>query len=223
MKYQTINAGDHFGRLETLERIKIGRRIAWICKCSCGNTRAVLSQNLNNGTTKSCGCYNREAASQRIREINFKHGRTPRRLYEAWKNMRRRCTEEDKTGCYFNRGIKVCEEWQKDFIPFREWALSHGYQNNLTLDRINVNGNYTPDNCRWITQVEQCNNKRTNRHIVFNNEEHTLAEWSRILGVSYATIKYRANHNLPLINVMSKTGKFDISKKRDSKKRHIAI
>lgn len=77
MKYQTINAGDHFGRLETLERIKIGRRIAWICKCSCGNTRAVLSQNLNNGTTKSCGCYNREAASQRIREINFKHGRTP--------------------------------------------------------------------------------------------------------------------------------------------------
>lgn len=167
MKYQTINAGDHFGRLETLERIKIGRRIAWICKCSCGNTRAVLSQNLNNGTT-----------------------------------------------CYFNRGIKVCEEWQKDFIPFREWALSHGYQNNLTLDRINVNGNYTPDNCRWITQVEQCNNKRTNRHIVFNNEEHTLAEWSRILGVSYATIKYRANHNLPLINVMSKMGKFDISKKR---------
>lgn len=136
------------------------------------------------------------------------------------KNMRRRCTEEDKTGCYFNRGIKVCEEWQKDFIPFREWALSHGYQNNLTLDRINVNGNYTPDNCRWITQVEQCNNKRTNRHIVFNNEEHTLAEWSRILGVSYATIKYRANHNLPLINVMSKTGKFDISKKRDSKKCH---
>lgn len=192
MKYQTINAGDHFGRLETLERIKIGRRIAWICKCSCGNTRAVLSQNLNNGTTKSCGCYNREAASQRIRERNFKHGRTPRRLYEAWKNMRRRCTEEDKTGCYFNRGIKVCEEWQKDFIPFRE----------------------------WITQVEQCNNKRTNRHIVFNNEEHTLAEWSRILGVSYATIKYRANHNLPLINVMSKTGKFDISKKRDSKKCH---
>lgn len=90
MKYQTINAGDHFGRLETLERIKIGRRIAWICKCSCGNTRAVLSQNLNNGTTKSCGCYNREAASQRIREKNFKHGRTPRRLYEAWKNMRRR-------------------------------------------------------------------------------------------------------------------------------------
>lgn len=66
MKYQTINAGDHFGRLETLERIKIGRRIAWICKCSCGNTRAVLSQNLNNGTTKSCGCYNREAASQLI-------------------------------------------------------------------------------------------------------------------------------------------------------------
>lgn len=110
-----------------------------------------------------------------------------------------------------------------DFIPFREWALSHGYQNNLTLDRINVNGNYTPDNCRWITQVEQCNNKRTNRHIVFNNEEHTLAEWSRILGVSYATIKYRANHNLPLINVMSKTGKFDISKKRDSKKRHFDI
>lgn len=64
MKYQTINAGDHFGRLETLERIKIGRRIAWICKCSCGNTRAVLSQNLNNGTTKSCGCYNREAAEK---------------------------------------------------------------------------------------------------------------------------------------------------------------
>lgn len=115
--------------------------------------------------------------------------------------MRRRCTEEDKTGCYFNRGIKVCEEWQKDFIPFREWALSHGYQNNLTLDRINVNGNYTPDNCRWITQVEQCNN----------------------IGVSYATIKYRANHNLPLINVMSKTGKLDISKKRDSKKRHFDI
>lgn len=72
-------------------------------------------------------------------------------------------------------------------------------------------------------KIKRGNNKRTNRHIVFNNEEHTLAEWSRILGVSYATIKYRANHNLPLINVMSKTGKFDISKKRDSKKRHFDI
>lgn len=118
---------------------------------------------------------------------------------------------------------KICAAAVPKKIKRGAISTSHGYQNNLTLDRINVNGNYTPDNCRWITQVEQCNNKRTNRHIVFNNEEHTLAKWSRILGVSYATIKYRANHNLPLINVMSKTGKFDISKKRDSKKRHFDI
>lgn len=198
MKYKPISAGDIFGRLKTLKKTKVGKYTAWVCECSCGNIKTVLSQNLNNGTSKSCGCYNREAASKRMYNMNFKHGKMPRRLYEAWRNMRSRCTVKDKTGCYFARGIKVCEAWQNDFTVFREWALENGYKENLTLDRIDVNGNYTPENCRWITHIDQCNNRRTNRRVMFNNEEHTMSEWSRKLGISYGMIKYRVNHNLPL-------------------------
>lgn len=199
-RHEPIHPGDRFGRLTVIEKAKKGARNAWRCRCECGNEDIVLDQNLKNGSVKSCGCYGREAASLRMHDMNYRHGREPRRLYETWKNMRRRCTPGGP-GCeyYANRGICVCQEWMESYERFREWSLSHGYADALTIDRIDNDGNYEPSNCRWVSRLVQSNNKRTNRVIEYGGETHTMAEWSRILNVSYCAIKYRVNHGLPLV------------------------
>lgn len=198
MKYKPVKVGEKYGRWTVLERTHKGKRVAWICRCDCGTIKVVLDQFLKTGESKSCGCYNREAASKRMFRQNYKHGKEPLRLYQSWQNMKRRCTKYDKTGCYYNRGIRVCDEWKNSYAAFRKWALKNGYNDKLTIDRIDVNGNYEPSNCRWATLKQQANNKRTNRFVEFNSEKHTLAEWSIILKINYSTVKYRANHNLPL-------------------------
>ena len=115
------------------------------------------------------------------------------RLYRSWQNMKNRCYwEKDKSFAnYGGRGIRVCPEWLNDFSAFREWAISSGYQDNLTLDRIDVNGNYEPSNCRWATAEEQQNNKRNNRNLKFNGETHTVTEWAGIIGIKRATLFHR--------------------------------
>ena len=136
---------------------------------------------------------------------NWVHGQEPKRLYNTWCNMRRRCYEKQnhKYKNYGGRGIKICPEWL-DFCVFREWALSNGYSETLTLDRINVNGNYEPTNCRWVTQKIQQNNRSNNHLITYNGETHTMKEWSEITGISYRTIKDREYRNLPAHLVLCK-------------------
>jgi hypothetical protein len=117
------------------------------------------------------------------------------RIYKTWMGMKSRCAyEKDKHYLnYGGRGIKVCDEWQNNFSTFYEWAMANGYSDNLTIDRVDVNGNYEPNNCRWVDRKTQANNRTNNKVIEYRDEMHTLAEWSEILGVKYETLAARLN------------------------------
>jgi len=144
--------GKKFGRLTVTHHFD---KYYWSCLCSCGNTGNVLDSNLRTGKTKSCGCLNKELVIKR----SYKHGDNRRgktkRLYNIWAGMNRRCYgKTHKTSHrYRDRGIEVCDEW-KDYPTFKSWAILNGYQNNLTIDRVDNDGNYEPNNCQWLTRSE---------------------------------------------------------------------
>ena len=148
--------GKKFGRLKVLARADRG---GWLCLCDCGNQKIVNTHNLTNGLIKSCGCYNKERLLGT--HINQKHGMSRTRIYITWRNMRVRCTnpKDKRYASYGGRGITVCEEWNT-FEPFRDWAIANGYRDDLTIDRIDTNGNYEPSNCRFITRAENNKNRR---------------------------------------------------------------
>lgn len=150
--------GRRFNRLTVIERAGSKRKRAqWKCRCDCGNIVLVVSDSFRSGNTRSCGCYANE-----MRVIaNTKHGYCGTRLYRIWKGMVARCRNEGSTDFkwYGAKGVSVCNEWLS-FDAFRDWALSNGYAENLTLDRVNVYGNYEPSNCRWATVSEQNANRR---------------------------------------------------------------
>lgn len=187
-------SGQQFGRLTVIEKAatksKEGRAV-WVCSCSCGNTVLVDTKSLTTQSTKSCGCYSKEVHKQ----IFTKHGESKSKLYFVWNDMKSRCTDKKALPYkdYGGRGIFVCEEWMKSYEPFRDWALSNGYKQGLTLDRKDVDKGYYPENCRWATMQVQCNNKRNNRIITYEKETHTISEWSKITGISKETIRYRLN------------------------------
>jgi hypothetical protein len=196
--------GKRFGKLEVLylhSHGGNGKSVKWTCKCDCGNVVNIASVNLLRGHTQSCGCFHKE----RLKASRVKHHMSNTRLYNIWQHMNSRCYKATNKAYsnYGGRGIKVCEEW-KDSANFMEWALNNGYQNNLTIERIDVNGNYEPGNCKWITKKEQGYNKRTSIKITFQGETKCLAEWCRIFGVNYGTAKDRYKSGLPLEKVFSK-------------------
>lgn len=194
--------GQKYGRLTVVERVQVKKwRVHWLCQCDCGNKVVVESSNLRNGNTQSCGCYQRDRTS----EASATHRMFGTRIYRIWRHIKNRCLnkKEDNYKHYGGRGIKVCEEWLQ-FEPFMAWALSHGYADNLTIDRIDVNGNYTPENCRWASVQEQHYNKRNTRFIVFNGEKRSIAEWANIIGVKYATLYRRLEKHPPEIALAMK-------------------
>ena len=151
--------GQQFGRLVVIQRAKaINKRTKWLCRCECGNEVVVESYNLKTGHTQSCGCLQREATSS----ANKTHHCTHTRLYRIWNNMKNRCYRKSYHAFhhYGGRGIKVCDEWRDDFQAFYDWAMANGYRDDLSIDRIDSNGNYEPSNCRWATMAEQNKNKR---------------------------------------------------------------
>lgn len=160
----------------------------WLCLCDCGNETIAKATQLVKGSKKSCGCRKSISTIKR----NFVHGHTHTRLYRIWSLMKDRCNNIN-THAYVNyggRGITVCDEWLS-FEPFYEWAMNNGYTQDLSIDRINNNGNYEPSNCRWATVLEQATNKRTNRIISFNGVSRTMSEWARSLGLDYKKLHYR--------------------------------
>ena len=184
--------GQRFGYLTVIERApNKGRFVAWKCNCDCGNETVVTGQDLRTSHTRSCGCLQRAIFSDIAKE-NKTHGASNSRIYKSWTKMKIRCYNKNSKSYkdYGGRGITVCKEWM-EFGPFYKWALSHGYADDLTLDRIDVNGNYCPENCRWATQLEQSNNKRNNRFITIDGETHTVSEWSRISNIKKVTIRNR--------------------------------
>ncbi len=166
-----------------------GRCEYWLCKCDCGNSVIVAKKNLLNGNTQSCGC----ARAIKNRERLTKHGGKKTKLYGVWSSMIARCySENDLSFSYYGRrGITVCEQWRHNFENFQNWAQSAGYKDGLTIDRINVNDAYSPENCRWVNMTVQANNRSNTIYIEHNGERHTCAEWARMLNMSYDTINNR--------------------------------
>lgn len=182
--YIPIKIGDVYGRWIVIgkarRKTKYGH-LQWLCECSCDKhtIRYVDEQNLKKGLSLSCGCLTSEETSKR----RYKHGYAKTRLFTIWVSMKDRCNNlnDPRYEAYGGRGIKVCDEWENDFVTFKNWALANGYTNELTIDRKDVNGNYEPTNCQWATWLEQANNKRNNLKIEYKGEIHTASEWGRIL------------------------------------------
>ena len=192
--------GQVYGRLTVIKRVDDyispsgDRKVQWLCKCKCGKEVIVTGNNLRKGNSKSCGCYNREL----LAKINLTHNASNTRLYHIWICMKDRCynPKNKKYKDYGGRGIIICDEWINDFEAFANWAYDNGYVENVsrgecTIDRIDVNGNYCQQNCRWVNQKVQSNNKRNNHYITYNGETHTVTEWNNILGYKKGVLSRR--------------------------------
>jgi hypothetical protein len=190
--------GQKFGRLTVLglDRVE-SKKTYWKCMCECNNEISVRSDQLRRSWTKSCGCLQRDVTKKTAKYINYKHGESKTRLYGIWTNMKSRCYREhdDWYSEYGGRGITICNEWINDYVVFRNWALSHGYMNNLTIDRKDVNGNYEPNNCRWATLKEQANNTRYNHLMSYNGKTQTMSQWADELGIGFGALMARSRRN----------------------------
>lgn len=189
--------GQRFGRLTAIKRVgSDGHSALWLCGCDCGNEKIVTLSHLKQGT-KSCGCLAIEISPERGRKSHIgdrtrKHGDFGTKLYGVWAGMKRRC--RNKHTKYFNdyggRGIDICSDWE-EYINFKRWALSNGYADGLSIERIDVNVGYCPTNCKWIPRSEQNKNKRNTIRIKYHDKTYTIKEISKITGLSERTIMGR--------------------------------
>lgn len=174
-----------FGLLVVLERVENSRdgHSRWLCKCDCGNTCVVSQENLHREGMIGCGC---------LRGKKSAHGKSRTHIYIIWGKMKGRCNNPSNSlyKDYGGRGITLCDEWH-EFMPFYDWAMANGYQDNLQIDRKDNDKGYSPDNCRWVTSKENCNNRRNNLNITYKGETKTLAQWSECLGINEVTLRSR--------------------------------
>lgn len=189
--------GFRSGRLVAIEPVEDyitprgKRRAKWLCQCDCGNQVAVEITNFLRGNSKSCGCLNDELR----RERSVVHGGRYDPLYRIWTDMKTRCLNKNCPDYknYGGRGVTICDEWVNSYDCFRGWALKNGYREiedsyNCSIDRIDVNGNYTPENCRFATAKQQANNRRNTLFVTAFGERHSLSEWADITGIKYHTL-----------------------------------
>lgn len=159
----------------------------WICKCDCGNIKSIETQKLKKGYIKACGC---------MKGHNTKYKVQDKKMYKKWLHMKDRCYNINDVSYknYGKRGITVCEEW-KNYDNFAEWSLKNGYKPNLELDRINVNGNYEPNNCRYVTRLINSRNKRNTLKFVYKDKLMTLKEIAEMNNISYKLLWQRINRD----------------------------
>lgn len=196
MKKRIDRIGEVIGRLTIIDIApdrfdKRGKpRQYWVCRCECGAVKEIRNDGLNGKRTMSCGCLQRDRASQinRGRTDGFKYGDSRERIHNIWYLIKFRCEDPASPSFhnYGGRGIRMCEEWSDGitgYFKFKEWSLNNGYREGLSIDRINNNGDYSPENCRWVDTYTQGNNKRNNVLIEYGGRTQTLSQWARELGV----------------------------------------
>lgn len=180
--------GQRFGKLVAVKSVydRDKKVTLWECKCDCGNTCFVRANRLAHERTKSCGCLRIDSNKQK----NTTHGMSKTNIYYAWHSMKARCYNptDHNYSRYGNRGITVCDEWRNSFESFLRWATSNGYHEGLTLDRIDNDGNYCPNNCRWVTTSVQNNNRSVSINITYNGKTQNLSEWCKELNLPYMRI-----------------------------------
>lgn len=191
--------GQKFGKLLVVENLNIKSHGSTLhrCICECGNTKDIPISYLKSNHTTSCGCL--------TRQTHTTHNLSRSRLYNIYSGMLARCFRKNHHAYknYGGRGITVCDEWKDDFIVFFKWAMDNGYKNNLTIDRIDNNGNYEPDNCRWISKAEQTRNSRKNVYLTYNGVTKTISEWSKQFNIPLTTFRRRVLENRPFEEIIS--------------------
>lgn len=202
MKKALDLTGQRFGRLVVEARDLSYKKAAyWICKCDCGGSTTVQSTHLRSGATQSCGCLN----SENVRKRRTSHGSSRSKLYRTWCSMKDRCYREKNKHYenYGGRGITVCQEWKESFEAFETWAMANGYRDDLTIERIDVNGNYEPSNCKWATNKEQQNNRRNNHFLTYDGKTQTIAQWAEETGLDWMVIYDRFRNGWPVERILT--------------------
>ena len=190
--------GQKFGRLTAISfsHKNKSRKTYWVFECECGTIKTLRTDSVKSGQIQSCGCLKREQDKKNL----YHHGSKPTKydsdglsrhpLYHKWLGIKRRCYDANDSSYkrYGGRGIKMCEEWLYSFQSFFEWSLKNGWKEGLQIDRINNNGNYEPNNCRYVTPKENCNNRSSTRKIEIDGEIHSIHEWCEILHLKYENV-----------------------------------
>lgn len=193
-------SGGVYGRWKVIEFSGMNKSggSTWLCECECGVRRCVDGRSLRSGASKSCGCLGAEhRIAAAVAAVTKHHGKSER-LYNVWSGMKDRCNNPKNKfyDRYGGRGITICDEWASDYTAFRDWAFANGYDPTLqkgkcTLDRLDNNKGYCPENCAWRTSKQQCNNRSNNHVIEYNGIKHTLSEWAEITGLRKDTLRRR--------------------------------
>ena len=194
-RYENLT-GKKFGKLTAIAyNGKRGRKSYWVCQCECGGLKEVRADSLKAGKIQSCGCLKRE--QDKINLDRATHAMSHKRLYEIWQGMKSRCynPNDARYANYGGRGIMICQAWQNDFLAFYNWAIAHGYSDTLTIDRIDNDRGYSPENCRFASNKDQCRNRSTNINIRIGNATKTLTEWCEIFKLDYKTVHARFYRN----------------------------
>lgn len=188
-------SGEVFGNLTVLKRLNSEidpngtKRAIWLCDCTCGNQTEVRGADLRSGNTKSCGC---------IKGFH-RHGMSYDRIYRIYVGIKQRCNNPKDTAHknYYDKQISICEEWsdkKNGFLSFYNWSMENGYLENLTIDRIDYKGDYSPQNCRWVDMVTQANNRENNRLVTIKDETKTAMEWAKIIGITHSALTCRLDY-----------------------------
>ena len=210
--------GKRFGALTVIERRPSDAKgqSMWLVRCDCGNEKIVRGHDLSQGKTTTCGC-------SRIKScVFYEHGLSKDKLHGLWRNIKGRCYNPNNPSYKFygGRGIKMCDEWTNDFVAFYDWAHANGYKEGLQIDRIDVDGDYCPENCRWVSKITQANNTRRNIYVTMNGTTKTIAEWCKELGINYHSVQTRTYKGWD--PMLALTTPFDKTQSRRKKKSNVA-
>ena len=189
--------GNKYNYLTAIKKVGCDK---WLFKCDCGREVIASKKRVIKGTKKCCGCLTQKMKSDSLK----KHGLSKTRIFKIWVKMKERCEykKSNRYVKYGGRGISVCQEWRKNVKNFYDWAIKNGYKDDLTIDRIDVDGDYCPENCRWATYKEQARNKHTNSMFEINGEIKCLAEWCEIFGLPYKKTWENIKKNKTTLNYL---------------------